>query len=109
MGIAMGAHAAQEVSLVFAGDTVLDDAAGELIAQGGDPFADFESYLKNADIRIANLECVVSTLGQAGDKVYTFKAHPRVLTVLKNILMRLHWLTTTVATLGPRHLPTCCN
>ncbi len=83
MGIAMGAHAAQEVSLVFAGDTVLDDAAGELIAQGGDPFAEFESYLKNADIRIANLECVVSTLGQAGDKAFTFKAHPRVLTVLK--------------------------
>lgn len=83
MGFALGAHATQEVSLVFAGDTVLDDSAGELIAQGGDPFAEFETYLKNADIRIANLECVVSTLGQAGDKVYTFKAHPRVLAVVK--------------------------
>lgn len=83
MGFALGAHATQEVSLVFAGDTVLDDSAGELIAQGGDPFAEFETYLKNADIRIANLECVVSTLGQAGDKVYTFKSHPRVLAVVK--------------------------
>ncbi len=83
MGVALGAHATQEVSLVFAGDTVLDDSAGELIAQGGDPFAEFETYLKNGDIRIANLECVVSTLGQAGDKVYTFKAHPRVLAVVK--------------------------
>ena len=83
MGLALNTHASPTVSLVFAGDTVLDDTAGELIAQGGDPFAPLATYLKNADIRIANLECVVSTLGQAEDKVYTFKAHPRVLPVVK--------------------------
>jgi len=71
------------VSLVFAGDIVLDDSAGELIAQGGDPFASFAPVFKNADIRLGNLECVVATVGSAGDKNYTFRAHPRALPVLK--------------------------
>ena len=71
------------VSLVFAGDSVLDADAGELIAQGGDPFASFASYFADADIRITNLECVVATKGSAGDKMFTFRAHPRVIPVLQ--------------------------
>ncbi|PUE61693.1 poly-gamma-glutamate biosynthesis protein [Limnohabitans sp. 2KL-17] len=71
------------VTLVFAGDTVLDDDPGALIARGGDPFADFSSVFAGADIRIANLECVVATGGSAGQKNFTFRAHPRVLPVLK--------------------------
>ena len=68
---------------MFAGDTVLDDTAGKIIEQGGDPFSDFADYFAGADIRITNLECVVSTRGQANDKMYTFKAHPRVIPVLQ--------------------------
>ncbi|MBB1093466.1 CapA family protein [Rhodopseudomonas palustris] len=71
------------VSLVFAGDIVLDDTAGEMIQQGEDPFASFAGVFKNADIRLGNLECVVATTGSAGDKNYTFRAHPRALPVLK--------------------------
>jgi poly-gamma-glutamate synthesis protein (capsule biosynthesis protein) len=71
------------VSLVFAGDIVLDDSAGEMINRGEDPFADFADFFKGADIRLANLECVVATTGSAGDKNYTFRAHPRTLPVLK--------------------------
>ena len=71
------------VSLVFAGDIVLDDSAGELIAQGGDPFASFATVFKQADIRLGNLECVVATVGSAGGKNFTFRAHPRALPVLK--------------------------
>jgi poly-gamma-glutamate synthesis protein (capsule biosynthesis protein) len=71
------------ISLVFAGDTVLDDDAGRLIARGGDPFRDFTADLADADVRIANLECVVATQGAAGRKNYTFRAHPRVLPVLR--------------------------
>ena len=73
----------KSVTLVFAGDTVLDDAPGALIARSGDPFADFVAVLEGADIRIANLECVVATMGSAGDKNFTFRAHPRVLPVVK--------------------------
>ena len=71
------------VSLVFAGDIVLDDTAGELIRRGGDPFADFAGFFRGADVRVVNLECVVATTGSAGDKNYTFRAHPDVLPVLK--------------------------
>lgn len=71
------------VSLVFAGDIVLDDSAGEMIRLAEDPFADFASVFHDADIRIANLECVIASTGSAGDKNYTFRAHPRTLPVLK--------------------------
>jgi poly-gamma-glutamate capsule biosynthesis protein CapA/YwtB (metallophosphatase superfamily) len=71
------------VSLVFAGDVVLDDAPGALIAAGGDPFAAFAPLFKSADLRIANLECVVATTGTAAGKNFTFRAHPRTLPVLK--------------------------
>jgi len=74
---------AEPVRLVFAGDMALDADAGALIARGGDPFADFAGSFANADIRIGNLECVVSTRGTAGRKHYTFRAHPRVLPVLR--------------------------
>jgi poly-gamma-glutamate synthesis protein (capsule biosynthesis protein) len=77
---------ATAVSLVFAGDTTLDDEAGALIAQGGDPFADFAGLFASADVRLANLECVVATVGSAGRKNYTFRAHPRVLPVLRRHL-----------------------
>jgi poly-gamma-glutamate synthesis protein (capsule biosynthesis protein) len=72
-----------QVTLVFAGDIVLDDDAGALIARGGDPFADFDRLFAKADIRIGNLECVVATTGSKGDKNFTFRAHPRTLPVLK--------------------------
>ncbi len=83
LGLSISAYADKEVSLVFAGDTVLDDTAGKIIEQGGDPFSDFADYFAGADIRITNMECVVSTRGQANDKMYTFQAHPRVIPVLQ--------------------------
>jgi poly-gamma-glutamate synthesis protein (capsule biosynthesis protein) len=80
---AMGAQDVDtSVSLVFAGDSVLDDTAGDMIRRGEDPFVSFAALFASADIRITNLECVVATTGSAGDKNYTFRAHPRVLPVL---------------------------
>ncbi len=71
------------VTLVFAGDIVLDDTAGAMIERGQDPFAGFATFFSSADIRLGNLECVVATTGSAGDKNFTFRAHPRTLPVLK--------------------------
>ncbi|MBI3286120.1 MAG: CapA family protein [Burkholderiales bacterium] len=71
------------VSLLFAGDVVLDGKPGQMIAEGRDPFAAFAGIFKNADVRIVNLECVVATSGVAADKNYTFRAHPRTLSTLK--------------------------
>ncbi len=81
--LGFAADVSAPVSLVFAGDIVLDDSAGEMIRRGEDPFADFASVFHDADIRIGNLECVIATTGSAGDKNYTFRAHPRTLPILK--------------------------
>lgn len=76
--------AAPTVSIVFMGDVMLADAPGQRIKQGHDPFAPFAKILDQADLRVANLECVVARGGKAvPNKPYTFRAHPRVLALLK--------------------------
>lgn len=70
--------------LMFAGDVMLDDGPGKTIAAGGDPLADIAALLKTADYAIANLECPISTRGQALDnKIFTFRARPEVVRVLQ--------------------------
>lgn len=70
------------VSIAIVGDVMLADGPGRVIAAGRDPFAPFAARLAAADLRIANLECVVAQGGKAEDKPWTFRAHPRVLPVL---------------------------
>lgn len=75
---------AEPIRLIFAGDVMLDDGPGRTIASGRDPLAAFAPALAAADYRIANLECPVATTGQTmAGKIFTFRAHPRVLPVLK--------------------------
>lgn len=79
-----GAVRAEPVNLLFAGDIMLDDGPGRTIAGGGDPLAPFAAVLAAADYRIGNLECPVATVGKPLDsKIYLFRAHPRVMGVLK--------------------------
>lgn len=78
------AAAAESLSLIFAGDVMLDDGPGRVVADGRDPLAAFAPLLAGADYRIANLECPVATTGSPLDnKIYSFRAHPRVLSVLQ--------------------------
>lgn len=73
-----------DVSIAFVGDIMVDSLPGKAIEQGHDPFAPFASLLKNTDIRVGNLECVVATSGSAEQgKPWTFRAHPRALPLLK--------------------------
>ncbi len=74
---------AEPVSLVFAGDIVLTGQPGKLIAAGRDPFEGVAAILRGADIRVGNLECVVATTGEPEDKIFTFRADPHTLSVLK--------------------------
>lgn len=75
---------AEPMTLIFAGDVMLDDGPGRLIAKGGDPLAPFAKTLKAADYRIANLETSVARSGRRlADKPYTFRAHPRTLRILQ--------------------------
>ncbi len=75
---------AAPVRLLFVGDLMLDDGPGQTIASGGDPLARVAPLLADADYRIGNLECPIATTGEAlGSKIFTFRAHPRVLPLLK--------------------------
>ena len=75
---------AEPVRLIFAGDIMLDDGPGRVVAAGRDPLAPFADLLGTADYRIGNLECPIATTGQPqASKIYSFRAHPRVIDVLK--------------------------
>ncbi|MFG6489127.1 CapA family protein [Roseateles sp. BYS78W] len=71
------------VRLAWMGDVMLADGPGRSIARGRDPFAAVMTVMKAADLRIANLECVIATGGTRVAKPWTFRAHPRVLAVLR--------------------------
>lgn len=76
--------AAEElITMVFVGDIMLDESPGLFIKQNKDPFESFASILGSADVAIGNLECAVGTSGRKEDKPFTFRAHPRVIPVLK--------------------------
>ncbi|PKO88077.1 MAG: poly-gamma-glutamate biosynthesis protein [Betaproteobacteria bacterium HGW-Betaproteobacteria-12] len=79
-----GPLAAAPVTLIFAGDIMLDEGPGRLIAQGGDPLLPFAAILKAADYRIANLECPIAEGGSPfANKIFSFRAAPRALAVLQ--------------------------
>jgi len=74
---------AEPLTLIFAGDIMLDDGPGRLIARGGDPLEPFAETLKAADYRIGNLECPVAESGQPlANKIFSFRARPAALRVL---------------------------
>jgi len=75
---------AEPLTVVFAGDIMLDDGPGKTIARGGDPLAHFATLLAAADYRIGNLECPIASSGQAhASKIVTFRAEPATLGVVK--------------------------
>ncbi|HTQ05644.1 MAG TPA: CapA family protein [Polyangiaceae bacterium] len=79
---ARSAAADDTVTLAFVGDVMLDGGPGRSIEAGVDPFARFADEFARADAVIGNLECAVATGGAPVDKVFTFRAHPRVVPVL---------------------------
>ena len=79
-----GARAEERsVTLGFVGDILLDSAPGQGIARGQDPFALTAPLFRGVELSVGNLECPVATGGAAVDKVYTFRADPRTLPVLR--------------------------
>jgi len=79
-----GAAHAEPLTLILAGDIMLDDGPGRLIAAGGDPLAPFAAILAAADYRIGNLECPVAHGGKPHpSKVWSFRAKPDTLKILK--------------------------
>lgn len=80
------AGAGPTVRIAFVGDVMLADGPGREIASGRDPFEHVAARLRQADLRVGNLECVIARGGRALNKPWTFRAHPRVLPVLKRHL-----------------------
>ncbi|HYF80567.1 MAG TPA: CapA family protein [Symbiobacteriaceae bacterium] len=70
------------VRLVVVGDIMLDRVPGKAIEQGKDPFAGVSAVLDEADLAVANLECVIATVGQKVPKLYNFRCHPRNVALL---------------------------
>ncbi|MCX7221106.1 MAG: CapA family protein [Burkholderiales bacterium] len=82
--LAGSVHAEQTaVKLLFVGDLMVDELPGQLIKQGKNPFAAFETQFSQADLRFGNLECSVGNAGKREIKPFTFQAHPRVLSTIK--------------------------
>lgn len=68
------------VSIVFAGDIMLEGAPARVMRQGRDPFSGVAHLFKDADIRLGNLECVIATQGSVEpEKPNVFRVHPRAL------------------------------
>ncbi len=86
--------ASRPLRMILVGDIMLaqDEATGKLIAQGKDPFEHFAKLLKQSDVAIGNLECVVAERGERVRKPYNFMAHPRCIPLLKQ-----HFSGLTVA------------
>ena len=83
-GVVLAADGEQGVvRIVFAGDVMLDGGPGHTIVHGGDPFAEFESVLRGADISVCNLECVLADGGEQVLKPYTFRAPQESLPLLQ--------------------------
>ena len=72
-----------DIRMVFVGDVMLADGPGRLIRFGKDPFRHAAAALKDADITIGNLECVVASSGKPESKPYTFRAPKQSLRLLK--------------------------
>lgn len=82
--LSAGTLAATPVRLIFTGDIMLDDGPGKVIASGRDPLINFAPLLTQSDYAIGNLECPVATTGSAlPTKIFTFRAQPQTLQILK--------------------------
>jgi poly-gamma-glutamate synthesis protein (capsule biosynthesis protein) len=82
------------VKLIFVGDIMLarDEETGRLIERGKDPFEPFAGLLKEADVAVGNLECVIAGSGEPADKPFRFLADPRCIPLLNQ-----HFSALTVA------------
>ena len=74
---------ADPVRVLITGDIMLAGLPEKAMRSGQDPFAGFAKLFRQADVRIGNLECVISNQGEAEpDKPNVFRVHPRAMRYL---------------------------
>jgi poly-gamma-glutamate synthesis protein (capsule biosynthesis protein) len=72
-----------QIRMTFVGDIMLDRDPGKAMLTGRDPFEGIADLLKDGDITVGNLECVVSDSGtRLPKKEYTFRADPKAIPYL---------------------------
>ena len=72
-----------ETDLIVGGDVMLGRTVGERIEAGVDPFGGLREYFRTASCRLVNLECVLSSKGQAiTAKRYSLRAPDSAIRVL---------------------------
>ncbi len=76
---------ADTITVIFGGDVMLARNVGAIIARNGVnyPWLKIAKFLREADLAIVNLECVVGTQTRCVRKKYNFQAAPSVLAGLK--------------------------
>jgi formylglycine-generating enzyme len=89
------------VRIVFGGDVMLDGGPGHAIVHGRDPFADFASLLRGADVAVCNLECVLAPGGQQVLKPYTFRGPQQALPLLKQYFSAVSVANNHTGDFGP--------
>jgi poly-gamma-glutamate synthesis protein (capsule biosynthesis protein) len=72
----------KQVRMTFVGDIMLDRDPGKAMLAGRDPFEGVADLLKDADLTVGNLECVVADSGTRLKKSYTFRADPQAIPYL---------------------------
>ncbi len=92
--VARAADATATAKLIFVGDIMVaqGEETGRLIERGEDPFEPFAGLLKDADVAVGNLECVIAEKGEPVPKAFQFRANPRCIAILKK-----HFTALTVA------------
>jgi poly-gamma-glutamate capsule biosynthesis protein CapA/YwtB (metallophosphatase superfamily) len=88
------------VSIVFAGDVMLDGGPGHAIVHGKDPFAEFATIFRQADIAVCNLECVISDGGEQVLKPYTFRGPRESIPLLKKYFSAVNVANNHVCDFG---------
>ena len=63
----------EAVRILFAGDIMLDNGPGNVVANGKDPFEACASLFEGIDLSIGNLECVLGRGGEMRLKPYVFR------------------------------------
>jgi poly-gamma-glutamate synthesis protein (capsule biosynthesis protein) len=64
---------AEPIKILFAGDVMLDNGPGHVLANGNDPFAGCKELFSGVDLRVGNLECVIGHGGEQKLKPFVFR------------------------------------
>lgn len=99
------------VKLILVGDIMIahDEEPGKIIERGVDPFEPFAKHFQAADLTIGNLECVVADGGKEVRKPYNFRAHPRVIPLLKKHFHALSVANNHSGDYGPEAFAEQCD